>query len=134
MLKGTFFTIITFYLFSIPSNLIAQTSAFRFADSDFSTKGIVSIQMDKDDLTTAIFFTDKVNQLLFIDFEALGEEVNELKILNDETVVLKEDVSRLPENAIYEINLKNLESGKNYKILLNTPFGILTKEFSILKS
>jgi hypothetical protein len=134
MLKGTFFTIITFCLFSIPSNLIAQTSAFKFADSDFSTKGIVNIQMDKDDLTTAIFFTDEVNQLLFIDFEALGEDVSELKILNDETVVLKEDVSRLPENTIYEINLKNLKSGKNYKILLNTPFGILTKEFFIQKS
>lgn len=133
MLKRIFFTIATFCLLFITNNLLAQTSALGFAYDEYSSKGAVQIKMDDDDLTKSIFFTDAVNQLLFIDFEALGEEVSQLSVVCGESTFIKEDVSKLPANTIYEIDLKQLESGKNYKLLLNTPFGILTKEFKIEK-
>ena len=131
MLKRIFFVSITFCLLFTTNNLLAQTSALGFAYDEFSTtKGAVNIQMDNEDLTN-IFFTDAVNQLLFIDFEALGEEVSLLTVISSEEVFIKEDISQLPANAIYEIDLKQLESGKSYKLLLTTPLGVLTKEFTI---
>lgn len=134
MLKRIFFAITTFCLLLITNNLFAQTSAaLGFAHDEYSAQ-TVQIQMDDDDLTKSIFFTDAVNQLLFIDFEALGEEVSQLSVVSGETTFIKEDISKLPANTIYEIDLKQLESGKNYKLLLITPFGILTKEFKIEKS
>jgi hypothetical protein len=133
MLKRTLFVGITFCLLFTTNNLLAQTSTLAYAYDEFSmTKAAVNIQMDDEDLTN-IFFTDAVNQLLFIDFEALGEEVSLLTVVSGETIFIKEDISKLPTNAIYEIDLKQLESGKNYKLLLNTPLGILTKEFKIQK-
>jgi hypothetical protein len=131
MLKGIFFAGITFCLLFTTNNLIAQTSTLGFTYDEFSTSTeVINIQMDDEDLTD-IFFTDAVNQLLFIDFEALGEEVSLLTVTSSEKVFIKEDISKLPANAIYEIDLKQLESGKRYTVSLSTPLGVLTKEFTI---
>jgi hypothetical protein len=132
MLKRTFLASITFCLLFTTDNLLAQIATLGYAHDEFSSEEAVNIQMDNEDLTD-IFFTDAVNHLIFIDFEALGEEVSLLTVVSGETIFIKEDISKLPTNAIYEIDLKQLESGKNYKLLLNTPLGILTKEFKIQK-
>ncbi len=131
MLKKLFFTIFTFCLLMTTSNLFAQ-ELLGYADYSESSK--ISVKMDHEDLSTAIFFTDTKNKLLFIDFEALGEEVTELSVINGNKILIKENTSTLPVNTIYEIDLKNFEIGTSYKILLTTPFGILTKEFTVQKS
>lgn len=130
-------TVFVFCLLSTANTLLAQESAIKYADEFTSENGggsSFSIQLEnKDDLTTTVFFTDKENQLLFIDFEALGEDISKISIINGDETVLDEDVSTLPINTIYEIDLKDYENGKQYKMLIHTSFGILTQTFKISK-
>lgn len=133
--KNFFLVTFTFCFLFITNVLLAQETPLKYAD-EFTTKGGATFSIfldDNNDLTTAVFFTDKENQLLFIDFEALGEEVSEISITNNQAIISTEDVSLLPTNTIYEIDLKNYKSGQQYKISLHTSFGILTQTFTIKK-
>lgn len=117
-------------LTAISNNLVAQeTSSLGFAYDGFA-ETTTTIALDGENLKE-IFFTDQENKLLFVDFEELGEELVELKITNDNETVLTDDVSELPRNTIYEIDLKGFESNKEYKMLLKTPYGTLTKSFKV---
>lgn len=126
---------LTFFVLSFVASLTlsAQKASITNAEQ-FTVKGgtQVSIQLDKtDDLTDMVFFIDNENKLLFIDFEALGENLEEIRVVNDVNTVYTENVTGLPMNTIYEVDLKNYQKGLEHKILLKTDFGILTKRFII---
>lgn len=72
----------------------------------------------------SIFFSDSDNEVLFIDFEALGDPLLSVNILRDDALMMEDDVSDLPANSIYEINLDIVRTG-NYTIELVTSDGIV---------
>lgn len=115
------------------ATLSAQKANVPHAD-EFTERGSskISIKLDNaDDLTKTVFFIDGENQLLFIDFEALGEELEEIRVVNDDAIIYTENVTELPMNTIYEVDLKQYEKGVEHRILLKTNFGILAKTFTI---
>lgn len=126
---------LTFFVLSFVTSLTLSAQKASITNTEqFTVKGgtQVSIQLDQtDDLTEMVFFIDNDNKLLFIDFEALGENLEEIKVVNDAAVVYTEDVTNLPMNTIYEVDLKNYQKGVEHEILLKTDFGILTKRFII---
>jgi len=78
-----------------------------------------------------IFYSDYANTTLFVDFEALGGQFTQLNILREDELMLEDNVSDLPTNTIYEINLEVLRAGE-YTLELETPEGIkVIKEFVI---
>ena len=78
-----------------------------------------------------IFYSDYANTTLFIDFEALGNQFAELNILRDDKLMLEDNVTDLPSDTIYEIDLEVLRAGA-YTLELKTPEGIkVIKEFVI---
>ncbi len=128
--KQSMLIILVLGLTSITNSLLAQeTTNLGYAYDEYSeTKS--TIALDGEDLNE-IFFTDQENKLLFVDFEALGEDLVALKITYNQEVLLTDDVSELPKNTIYEIDLNTLEGKKEYKMLLETPYGTLTKTFKV---
>ena len=68
---------------------------------------------------SAIFFEDTEGELLFIDFEAIGDGIVQLNILKGQSLMLEDDVTDLPANAIYELNLEVFRQG-TYTIELVT--------------
>ena len=78
-----------------------------------------------------IFYNDNENQLLFIDFQAIEDQVSQLNILKNDELMMEDDVSDLPANTIYELNLEVLREG-NYTIELVCGQGIkIRKEIVI---
>ena len=71
-----------------------------------------------------IFFSDSENNILFIDFEAVIDQLIEVNILQGEVLMMEDDVSDLPSNSIYEINLDVIRAG-SYVIELVTAEGIV---------
>ncbi|MEO1410703.1 MAG: hypothetical protein AAFW73_12535 [Bacteroidota bacterium] len=71
-----------------------------------------------------IFFADTANEVLFIDFEAIGDQLQEVNILRGEALMMEDDVSDLPTDSIYEINLDIIREG-TYTIELVTVEGIV---------
>jgi hypothetical protein len=126
---------LTFFVLSLVTSLTLSAQKASVANTEqFIKKGgtQVSIQLDKtDDLTEMIFFIDNENKLLFIDFEALGENLQEIRVVIDADIVYTENVTNLPMNTIYEVDLKKYREGIEHRILLKTDFGILTKSFII---
>ena len=117
-------------LLGLAVNFITAQTGIAY-DEDMSIKGVEVIT--EVDFTETIFFTDPENQLFYIDLEAVGEEVSLLVIRQDDQVVLKEDITKLPKNTIFEVDLKLLKTKAPYRLELTTSFGILTKDFSIKK-
>ena len=58
-----------------------------------------------------IFFDDDEGKTLFIDFEVIEDEITELNVVRDTELLMSDNVSDLPADAIYEINLDVLKSG-----------------------
>lgn len=113
--------------------LTAQKAAPKHSD-EFTQKGNsgISIKLDNaDDLTKTVFFLDTKNQVLFIDFEALEEDLEEIRVVNDDAIIYTENVKELPMNTIYEVDLKQYKKGVEHRILLKTNFGVLAKTFTI---
>ncbi|MEM1319792.1 MAG: hypothetical protein AAGG75_06010 [Bacteroidota bacterium] len=80
---------------------------------------------------SAIFFEDIEGELLFIDFEAIGDGIVQLNILKGQGLMLQDDVTDLPANTIYELNLEVFRSG-TYTIELVTDKDIkIHKEITI---
>ena len=78
-----------------------------------------------------IFYSDYSNTTLFIDFEALGNQFTQLNILRDDQLMMEDDVTDLPQNTIYEINLEVMRKG-TYTLELQTQEGVkVIKEFVI---
>lgn len=66
------------------------------------------------------FHTNNSDQILYIDFEKLNNQLEELTVKNASNKVVYEDLLyELPMNAIYEVNLTSLPAG-TYTIELRT--------------
>ncbi|MFT4663537.1 MAG: hypothetical protein ACI8YQ_000643 [Polaribacter sp.] len=70
-----------------------------------------------------IFISDYEGVTLFVDFQAVKDEVESLNLLKGDLVILKDDVHALPSNTIYELDLEKLQAGK-YRVELITVQGI----------
>ena len=58
-----------------------------------------------------IFFFDNENELLFVDFEAIADDLVMLNIYREDQLMMEDDVTDLPDNAIYEININIIRKG-----------------------
>ncbi|MEO1518044.1 MAG: hypothetical protein AAFV95_23695 [Bacteroidota bacterium] len=66
-----------------------------------------------------VFFVDKEEETLFIDFEAINDRIVMLNILSGDKLMMEDDVRDLPANVIYEVNLGVFRNGQ-YTIELVT--------------
>jgi len=76
-------------------------------------------------------FQDEEEQILFIDFSKLNDDIRSLNVINDEgTSVLEKDLKSLKKDAIIEINYSGFKKGvymlklKNASETLETPFNV----------
>ena len=58
-----------------------------------------------------VFFSDNENELLFIDFEVVTDDLLMLNIWRNGKLMMEDDVTDLPNNTIYEINTKVIRKG-----------------------
>jgi invasion protein IalB len=79
-----------------------------------------------------IIFTDKDNQMMYIDFEKINIVLNSVVVKDSEgKVFFKDDaLSQLPLNSIYEIDYSKFPKGE-FNIELKSFAGILNKKISI---
>lgn len=118
----------------LTTTILSAQKASPGNSDEFIKKGSskISIKLDNaDDLTKTVFFIDGENQVLFIDFEALEEDLQEIRVVNNASIIYTENVTELPNNTIYEVDLKQYEKGVEHRILLKTSFGVLAKTFTI---
>jgi len=70
-----------------------------------------------------IFFNGIEENTLFIDFEGLADPLASICIYRGNEVMMSDDVSDLPLNVIYEVNLDVIRTGE-YTLVLETVDGI----------
>lgn len=90
--------------------------------------------LSNDDPTdlTEIFYSDFESDLLYIDFKAVGDRVTQLNILKDDNLMMEDDVTDLPDNTIYELNLDVLRQG-NYTVELVCEQGITIRKRIVIE-
>lgn len=92
--------------------------------SELQLSSLYMTANNSDDLIIAesdwAFYADKENATVFIDFEEIEDTATQLEIIseNDE-VLLTEDLTNVPFNTIYELDVAFLNSGK-YSIRIKT--------------
>jgi hypothetical protein len=79
-----------------------------------------------------IFFFDNENEMLFIDFEVIADDLMMLNIWRDGKLMMEDDVTDLPNDAIYEINTNVIRKG-TYTIELVTVRDIKIRKEIIVK-
>ena len=110
-----------FCLFAFGSTLFAQTSA-----STTDTPSVITISVTED-----TFFEDESNQVIYIDFETVQVNLSDLKVKNaNGEIVMKEELSSLPVNTIYELDYSQFEPG-DYEIELRSYTGVMTKTVAV---
>ncbi len=70
-----------------------------------------------------IFYNDFENHYLFVDFETITDDLVSINLFRDGEIMMMDNVSDLPGNAIYELNTDLFRSG-NYTIELVTLQGV----------
>lgn len=78
-----------------------------------------------------IFFTDSENDVLFIDFEAVQDNLATINVLKDGEILLSDDVSDVANNDIYEVNYSIFRSGI-YMVEIETEHGITIRKSIIV--
>ena len=82
-------------------------------------------------LLSNVFFKDDQGEVLFIDFDAIGDSIVRINLFSGDKLMMEDDVRDLPDNVIYEINLAILRQG-DYTIELVTDQSIkIQKTFVI---
>ncbi len=106
--------------------------------SSFATNGIPEIYKSSRFTIPAghtfynIFFTDDANSKLFIDFAEVAEQLELLNIWRSKTLMLEDQISDLPGDTIYELNLDVIRAG-TYTIELVTEHGIRIQKEIVIK-
>ena len=78
-----------------------------------------------------IFYQDKANKLLLIDFNAVKDQLITIKVEKNNILVLEDTVSDLSKEVVYEVDLKKYGKG-NYVISLTTlQKKVIIERFSI---
>ena len=105
--------------------LIGVSTLFAFNGTPTETTPVLIANPQNTSFTVQnIFFSDYDNAILFIDFQALPGEIVNVKILKEEVLMMEDEVTDLPLNTIYEINLDIIREGK-YTVELVTAEGIV---------
>ncbi len=79
-----------------------------------------------------IFFFDNENELLFIDFDVIVDDLQTLNIWSKGNLMLEDDLTDLPDNTIYEINTNVIREGI-YTVELVTTHDIKIRKEIIVK-
>lgn len=78
-----------------------------------------------------IFLSDYEGVTLFIDFQAITDDMARVNVKKGDTLVVDEDVRDLPNSTIYELDLEQLKTGI-YSIELKTVQGITIQKELII--
>ena len=70
-----------------------------------------------------IFLSDYDGLTLFVDFEAITDDVLTVNVKQDGALIMSDDVQDLPCTTIYELDLEQMKPG-NYSVELKTAQGI----------
>ncbi len=66
-----------------------------------------------------IFFEDAESEMLFVDFEAIEDDITSIKMIKGEKLMLEDNVTDLPGDIIYEFSFESVKPGK-YTIEITT--------------
>ena len=80
----------------------------------------------------SIFFFDDENEMMFIDFEVIADDLSMLNIWRNGKLMMEDDVTDLPGNTIYEINTNVIREG-TYVVELVTEHDIKIRKEIIVK-
>ena len=106
----------------------AQTFSFSDAPSSLSQS---YNQLPSPDGDSQTFYLDANNKIYYIDFETISVNLSDIKVVNESgRVVRQDDLSDLPVNTIYELDLTDLKPG-TYRVELRSYTGLLTREVTI---
>ena len=78
-----------------------------------------------------IFYRNDLGNILLIDFDILDHRVQTVKVTKNGEFIKTEDVSALPEDSIYELNLNSLSKGKYTVELITNTHQSITNELKI---
>ena len=109
------------------TNLSAQTS---FQETNLTTS-LTTMFNSSSNADSWSFYLDEETSTYFIDFETINLNLSEI-IVMDQTgdIVLRDDVSELPVNSIYEINCADFSKGE-YQVELRSYTSTMTKSISV---
>ena len=79
-----------------------------------------------------IFFFDNENELLFVDFQVIADDLMMLNIWRDGKLMMEDDITDLPSDAIYEINTNVIRKGI-YTVELVTAHDIKIRKEVVFK-
>ena len=105
-----------------------------FAHNDTPKKPVDSsalIRLNNIDSPTKIFFQDDENEVLFIDFDLVLDEIVAINILRAEALMMEDDVRDLPDNTIYEINFDIIRSGTYVIEVVTSEGNAVRKEIEV---
>ncbi len=66
-----------------------------------------------------IFIDDVEGNVLFVDFQPIQDQVTHIRVYQGDRLVIEDDVSKLPADIIYEVDLVIMPSGL-YRVELET--------------
>lgn len=74
---------------------------------------------------------DEESKTYYVDFEPIQVNISEIVLKSASgSVLFRENVSSLPVNAMYELDMNRFGSG-NYRIELHTFIGVLSKDIQV---
>lgn len=86
---------------------------------------------DANDIAGDALYSDRENQLLYIDFEQLPVNLKKVVVRNQAgQLLLEEEVTGLPVDAIYELDLSAYLAG-TYRLELHGYAGVIQRSFQI---
>ncbi len=110
---------------------LSTASAQTFAAADFRPAEPPSAPTTHHDDDWSVYVDDE-NHVYYIDFEKFAVNFREVVVYNDRReIVLRDEVSDLPVDAIYEIDFSALPHGK-YTIELRSFAGTMRKDVKIM--
>lgn len=98
-------------------SLFIQANNGTPVSSTVSATAETSYSLDK------IFYSDFENNYVFIDFETITDDLIMINLLRDDKLMMEDDITDLPSNSIYELNIELFRTG-NYTIELVTQQGV----------
>ncbi len=99
------------FCFSIQANNGNPTNSTVYASAE------TNYSLDK------IFYNDFENHYVFVDFESITDDLIQINLLRGEKMMMEDDITDLPGNAIYELNVDLFRTGI-YTIELVTLQGV----------
>ena len=110
-----------FCLLGLGSTLFAQASASL---TEIPSTFTISVSEET-------FYEDESNQVIYIDFETVQVNLSDLKVKNATgEIVMKDELSSLPVNTIYELDYSQFEPG-DYEIELRSYTGVMTRTVAV---